>query len=368
VSAIAGPKLVKYRECLQQGSEAEAPALTEQTIMDGYARYRSIFGVWPPRDENITDDQLACLHHAITSGALPWADFTVFGPHGHRIMVKLRMSGLVMQTDGTFATQEFRGPPTFEMWDQCYQILRTGLIFLGEVELGPMEMYRERIKRYITKWGPGLWHLVYQADVRMRREEMELIRRVGAEAKAANPAHPFDPKRPWNWVWQQASKDVEFWKDQLEDGAIQILTHTKSLGAFLDGDAPVVGAARGTKRTADIHHVSDAQDVGNGRPAREPKEPKKAPKNPDRNVDNSVIKDGKYQCNKRGTSICYGYNDGSCKGTGAQPCLKVSSRTHQCHICLGAHSATDCPKGSSSSASKQERKRGAGKGKGRGKR
>jgi hypothetical protein len=229
-------------------------------------------------------------------------------------------------------------------------------------------MYRERIKRYIVKWGPGLWHLIYQADVRMRREEMELIRRVGAEAKALDPAHPFDPKKPWNWAWQHAAKDTEFWKDQLEDGAVQVLTHTKSVGAFLDGDAPVVGATRSTKRTADIHHESDVQDYDNGE--REPRQPKKQPKiakkQIDRNVDLAVIKDGKFQSNRRGTPLCYGYNEGTCNGAGAQPCPKVSSRHHQCWICLGTHPATECPKAGGAAATKPGRRKGKGRGKGKG--
>jgi hypothetical protein len=359
--------MVKYRECLQQGVETEAPKMKEADIMSGYAKYRSIFGIWPPRDEMITDEQLSCLFHAIQSGALPWADFTVFGPHGHRIMLKLRMSGLVLQHDGTFATQEFKGPPSLEMWEQSYQILRTGLLFLGEVDLGPMEMYRERIRGYIRKWGPSIWHLVYQAEVRMRREEMELIRRTGAEAKSADPSHAYDPNRPWNWVWRQAANDAAFWKDQLEDSAIMVITHTKKMGAFLDGDAPVVGSTASLKRTAaDIHHESDVQDSDN-RPPKQPNNPKK-PKKTDRNVDSSVIKDGKFTCNRRGTPLCFGFNDGSCQGLGGNPCPKVPSRFHQCCICLGSHPASECPKGSSSSAVSKPRRKGAGaKGKGKGK-
>ena len=364
-------KVVKYRECLQQGVETEAPALTEKVVMEGYSRYRSIFGVWPSRDENITDDQLSCLFHAISSGSLPWADFTVFGPHGHRIMMKLRMSGLMLQHDGSFANQEFKGPPSYEMWDQCYQILRTGLIFLGEVDLGPLEMYRNRIKRYIAKWGPGLWHLVYQADVRMRREEMELIRRAGSEAKDADPSHPYDPKRPWAWVWQQASKDHAFWKDQLEDSAVLILTHTTGIGSFLDGDAQVVGS-KATKRTADLHH--DTEEQPDNRPPRQAKKPKgpvrEAPERAakvDRNVDLAIIKDGKFQSNRRGTPLCFGYGDGSCPGQGGNCCPKVSSRMHQCSICLGSHPSSECPKGSSGAATaKPNRRKGKGRGKGRG--
>ena len=115
---IPGPnlsKVVKYRERLQQGVETEAPALTEKVVMEGYSRYRSIFGVWPSRDENITDDQLSCLYHAISSGSLPWADFTVFGPHGHRIMMKLRMSGRRHTKGDIYSTLSFPAAPALAL-------------------------------------------------------------------------------------------------------------------------------------------------------------------------------------------------------------------------------------------------------------
>ena len=129
---------------------------------------------------------------------------------------KMKMSGLQLGPDGNLHMMEFKGPPSFEMWAECYQILRTSLIFLDAAELGPLDAYLERIKGFAKQYGESLWHLVYQADSRMRREQMERLRRRGAEAKALDPNHAFDPASPWNWVWAAAEDDDKFWKRELE--------------------------------------------------------------------------------------------------------------------------------------------------------
>ena len=96
-------------------------------------------------------------------------------------------------------------------------MLLCGLIFLGTVELGPLEAYRSKIRKYATSYeGHQLWHLLYQSDYRMRHERMEHLRRMGQEAKDADPTHFFDETNPWKWVWTAAITDDKWWKQNLQ--------------------------------------------------------------------------------------------------------------------------------------------------------
>jgi hypothetical protein len=251
------------------------------------------------------------------------------------------------------------------MWAECYNILQTGLIFLDTVELGPLDSYKDMIQKYATAY-PSLWHLVFQADSRMRHEHMERIRRRGAEAHSKDPSHPYDDANPWKWVWAEAVEDAKFWKRELEDPAFFVLNRLKTLGDVVAGDAAISGGEpRGTKRRAedDLHHQSGATDAlsipGAERapPAREPKKPKKIKDTEDK----SSISGGKYTHNRRGKSICSGYNAGTCHQQEQGICSKDQSSAHQCHFCLQQHPAGQCTKVLASSKPK-------GKGKGKGKR
>ena len=245
-------------------------------------------------------------------------------------------------------------------------VLRTGLIFLNAVDLGPLDSYREAIRRYASLYGEGLWHLVYQAEARMRREHMERLRRRGAEAKARDASHPFDAAFPWRWVWSEALLDMRFWKDQLEDPALFVMTKTRTPGTFIDGDASISGQNASRRDGGDLHH--------GGPPAPPPRAtiqdrdpPKRKERKPD---DRASISDGKYVTSKAGVTLCRGYNEGTCHGVDRQGrCRANSSRAHQCWFCLSPHPGSSCSLSSAPSSvplSKYQKKQAA-KGKGKGK-
>jgi hypothetical protein len=249
----------------------------------------------------------------------------------------MKFHGLQILPDGTFAMTEFKGPPNFKTWDLSYAVLWCGLIFLDTVELGPLEAYRSKIRKYATTYEPSqLWHLLYQADYRMRHERMEHLRRIGQEAKDADPSHPFDPQAPWKWVWAEAVSDDKWWKQELEDPAFFVLAKLKSLGAVVDGDAAVAGSTPAPKRKSEQDTViPDAAPLAiTDRP---PKKQKNGPSQ-------AQIAGGKFTHNKRGAEICIGFQDGSCRDSKGGFCSKASHRVHQCNLCLAQHAGNTCSK------------------------
>ena len=47
---------------------------------------------------------------------------------------------------------------------------------LAAIDLGTLDMYRELIERYHATYGPQVWHLLYQCDVRARLELADDVR------------------------------------------------------------------------------------------------------------------------------------------------------------------------------------------------
>eukprot|EP00969_Alexandrium_andersonii_P371161 15478892-Alexandrium_andersonii.AAC.1 len=51
--------------------------------------YKATRGDYPHRDMEPTPDQLSAVKQLIACGAPPYVDFSLFGPHGHRLLKKL---------------------------------------------------------------------------------------------------------------------------------------------------------------------------------------------------------------------------------------------------------------------------------------
>ena len=376
VAHVPAKRTVKMSLILDQSDDTEVPYIPDVDLKEGYKKFFNIFKTMPSPDDDVTIEQLSGLVYFIKNMNPPWADFAIFGPHGQRLMCKLKMSGLRLQPDGTFLNVEYKGPPSYWLWEQCYNILRTALIFLDAAELGPIEAYKERIKKYAMENPPAVWHLIYQADHRMRKEHMERILRRGELAKAKDPTHPFDPSAPWKWVWTEAATgEDKFWKKEFEDPAVLVITHTRKVETSLEGDAAISGD-RNVSMTDLLHNAppimpgihaassSATRPLSNPTP-REDKQPK-IPRKGDYSMDDNlaVYSNGQYTQNKKGLELCNAYKGGDCpQTTGTGRCPKNPDRVHQCCFCLQAHPGSQCPKKKKGGGKQKNQKKG-GKGKG----
>eukprot|EP00971_Amphidinium_carterae_P287046 5698148-Amphidinium_carterae.1 len=82
-----------------------------------------------------------------------------------------------MGQDGTLIKHEVLGPQNFNAWEASFKVLRTALIELDVVKPSHLGQYRDLIWRFVQRYQPAVWPLIYQADVRARREQLERIRR-----------------------------------------------------------------------------------------------------------------------------------------------------------------------------------------------
>jgi len=135
-------------------------------------------------------------------------------------------------------------------------VFATAVIGLDAISPPHVHRYIKRVKGYATRYGPLCWAVVYQTEVRFRREFAERIRReeatkfkVATDAGGAYSA--YDPARPWDRVYELAGKDMtEFWHEHLEEPCQCICSKARSANAFIDGDAEVARNSRDHLATA----------------------------------------------------------------------------------------------------------------------
>ena len=151
----------KLSNVVNQSSDIELVALDGKDIATAYANYKLVFGTHPPPDQELTIEQLTAVKALVEADAAPYVDFAVWGCHGNRLMRRLKLHGQQFASDGT--------------------LIPTDLVSWQYVDLGRIDQYSTMIGRYVSHYGASAWLQIYQADVRMRSEQMERIRRRGDE-------------------------------------------------------------------------------------------------------------------------------------------------------------------------------------------
>ena len=381
----------------QSDRKSEYPILSEKDLQACYKRYHDRMGsgiagaepTVPHHDCEPSLDQLSALHAMNTSGSVPYVDFSIWGPHAARLKKRLSFQGYSIGPDGQLHITELRGPSSFEEWLPCWGVFRTACIMLAIASPETLDRYAAQIKKLSTRYGTKAWLLTYQADVRMRLEQIERIKRVGASkhaASAANAALPpcgYDPAMPWEWCLDKALSDTSFWHDEVEAPALLIRAQVDKLGDHLGlevaGNAGSMGAANAISEPAQLPPGSDSpRDKGNpgGRLRGGGKGGKKGELGSPRQERVHQHNGERYTHNRSGRRLCEEYNSGNCTATtrdsGGLIC-SATGHSHQCELCLGQHPARPkngppCSRGSTIHSSPYQDKKGhGGKGK-RGKR
>eukprot|EP00435_Cladocopium_sp_Y103_P052243 s2443_g16.t1 len=354
---------IKLSSVVSQVDDSEILVAEEKEILKCYGRYEQVFGTGerPAKDCEPTAEQLSSLIHLIGAGQPPYVDFSVFGPFGHRMMKRIKLSGYNIERDGTLKMVELYGPNNLGAWLQSYNVLLTCLVMVDAVDLGHLQKYKSHIERMAERYGPRVWSVIYQADVRCRLEQMERLKRKlkseHDQATSSGGTTDYDDKRPWNMVWARAVSDEGFWREEVVEPCMLILTKITSPGEVLDGDAKVASAPASSSGQREVTPA----------PARMTAEKAIRPRNANRTGRVHNIQDGKYTHNRTGYAICAGYNSGQCTAsTQGIWCSQQWDTVHQCDRCLGAHPSSRCPHADLQTPGFVKNAKGGKKGRGRG--
>lgn len=311
----------------------------EQDLMQCFRRYETIFGKGerPNQDQEPTPEQVSAIKCILARGSPPFVDFGVFGPHGHRIMKKVKLSGYNIGRDGQLQTIELYGPSNIAMWEACYNVLMNALVMVDAVDLGALMSYKQHVMKLHDRYSAKVWPIIYQADNRL--EHMERTRRTlqsaHEEATAKGATTDYDDARPWNLVFRRVIADESFWRDQVVEPALLVLTKVAGLNEVVQGDAGVShGNQSGGPRETEPRVARMSQ----------PPQQSIRPRNNNRTGRYHQIESGRYTANRTGYTLCSAFNSGECEETlNGLWCSKSSNMVHQCNKCLGTHPSSRCP-------------------------
>ena len=125
-----------------------------------------------------------------------------------------------------------------------WRVYSFALLCFGAVDCARLQQcacHVERLHSGYSNIPGGGWWIIAVADVRMRSEHMEKLRRRVEQAYVSNPESGFNPARPWDWVFAQAfaqaARDRDFWTAHVQDRADQVMHHLKSKSDIIGLDA-----------------------------------------------------------------------------------------------------------------------------------
>ena len=301
--APASGTMIQLSEVLDQLSKVSCPMLSLAELSKAQAVYEQRMEGKCPKDEAPTDIQISATMFCLRQSWNVFADFAIYGPHQHRMMRKLLLSGLVPAGDGTYRRIELKGPPDFHIWKKAFKVYRNNMIMIEAVGVNQLDRYLQIMSKFYSDYGACVWLLLYQADVRMRYEEMPTIRRELAEEaekiKKAGGEHPYDEANPWRLVWKRAVGDEcrNFWQDEFVTPAQHVRLRLKTIGEVVDGDAPVE-----TPKEAAAPRFEPVREVIS--PRRSPPPRRQAPTLRPKRGAEAVDGEYKYDRNNRRKRLC----------------------------------------------------------------
>ena len=333
ISSPSSSGLIKMSTIIDQSSDREVAPLVESEVEAYYAVYRKLMGHDPRPEEDITAEQLSGLKALFTSGAAPYVDLAIWGPFGQRTHRKLKLSGLVLGTDGVLQQVQLYGPPDVETWAAGFAVFRTGCIMLEEVSISTLSLWSIMVSEYTARYGSAVWALIYQTEVRARSELLTRTKRAGAtalaQATAAGGSHLYNPNWPWDWVFREAAADVQFWRKELEEKALLILAKISRPLDNVEGDA-LTSSQPGPKRPRDL-----GAKYSSAPPPHKKRDFERV---------HRTTADGISSHNRRGLELCAVFQKGECEVAVRDGiCPRNSSHRHQCARCLFmGHGLSDC--------------------------
>lgn len=232
-----------------------------------------------------------------------------------------------------------------------------------------LQRYADRIRKLNEDY-PRHWWIIGLADIHMRSEHLERVRRKCVERKAKGDLPDYDALRPWDVAFREAAAVDKYWSREVGKNVFlytsSITTAAKvadpgfgvieELPAGSQSGAAAGGATGRQKRKRGAQSDAESAASPDVRP-RKPQSKKKRGSGPNattfgqrsgspRNRKRADHKrpDGRFSRSADGLEICFKYAHqlGGCSDNCPQ------KRVHICEWCRGSHRSVECtqkPKG-----------------------
>ena len=317
---------IKLSVVIDPTLDSEVIQLDQTAVSAMYATYKTRFGDHPSPEVEPSIDQLSALAQLIKSGATPYADLSLWGPHGLRTLRKAVFKSYTLNAaTGEWSKKEAPGPESIVAWEKRFKTFKVAMVLLEAADPERLEAYMEHVKEFHHRFGTTTWGILYRADCRMRAEYMERIRRT----LESEPKHGFTTANPWPAVFAEAVRDQEFWTREVVTPSTLLLARNRQVAVGLSSDSSIESAP---ERSSPKRRNSTS-----------PKTKKKKAKKKYTGEDKSSWdeKNKIYSLNRKGLQICMKFNKGQC-GNGKPQSKCPAGRSHQCNLCLGPHQAGQC--------------------------
>lgn len=319
-ASTGGTRKLKLSAILDPTLDAEIIPLSTGERAELYKNYKERFGDFPGADNDPSLDQLAALRQVLASGSLPFACFTIFGPHGQRLLRRQTFTGYQLNVaTGEWSKREQPGPSNYHQWHRAWRVYRAAMLLLGACDAERLDNYAETVRGYVSQFGEEAWFLIAKADAQMRSEQMERLRRQ----LRATPEWGFTEASPWSSVFMAATKDHEFWSRELCTPATLFLARHKRDHLPKDDDGGTPSPSKKTRTTRTGTRASRRGYTGEDHSEKDA--------------------EGLYVKNRRGVEVCKNFNLNRCGTSSAAQSKCKLKRSHQCNRCLGPHQALACP-------------------------
>ena len=176
--------------------DAEITQIEESEIARLYQEYSIKFGAHPAPEVDPTGDQLSALMQLIRAQALPYVDLSIWGPFG-----LVYTSYILNAATGEWSKKEAPGPPNITAWERGFRTFKCAMLLIQAAGSERLDAYMDFVKDLNNQFSHECWGIIYKAEVRMRSEYMERIKRE----LTANPKHSFTEAAPWSAVFYAAS-------------------------------------------------------------------------------------------------------------------------------------------------------------------
>ena len=362
VQSLEGAQTVPICEVADTTMKREVLVMPMPEYHTLYRNFKKWALVDPKPEATPTPVQLSVLRAIINSGT-SYVDLALWGGHQGRSARAMRCEGLIPGPKGTQVRADFKGPPDFSTWKQCFTVYYVAMVMLEQVSPPWLLAYIDMIAEYDSLYSHRNWAFLYQTDVRFRSEHMPAMAMRESdrleEAMKRQQTTEYNADKPWEYLWKLAADDSGsqesfWWYREFERKSSIPDAHAGSRN--IDGDARVAASihdhfATSHNATNTAEHRGDTgggngggggkrrNNNGGGNGGGGGGVPKALPPAAQPAILNSPMT---KTTGKKPKQICHGYNTGACKGHDGQACPANPRLRHLCHWCGQSHTALKC--------------------------
>ena len=133
--------VVKLGEVVLQGSESKVRLISEADMRAAKEVFKKREGAYPLNTDMPTIEQASASLALVFVKNSIYVDFAVFGPHGDRLIKRVRFEAMVVGPDGKLQRVELLGPASYREWYLSFRVFRTLCIMFDIIATAILDRY-----------------------------------------------------------------------------------------------------------------------------------------------------------------------------------------------------------------------------------